>query len=179
MIPPLSLSALETGFKAYLDARFAADGVTVPTATAESVVEQAAPVVVCGLSADVLKINAPCVAVVARNAVTNTPGTYDRAGVSVSVVTPVSVPGIGTAAHAALAAIVAALFPARPRAGAPNEDVEAWEDLEAALSETVEAATGYQVGGWYVEAGQAAHSAERVSEAFVVFPGLVHGDLVA
>ncbi len=179
MILPLNPSRMEEGLKAYLDARFAADAVMVPQATAEAAVVSVTPSVITGVSLDKVEVSSPSVAVVASEAPADLPGVYgDKLAIQLAVVTPLAIPGITLEHHRALFDAVAACFPARPGASASQGDKDAWDALATSCSAKMVTAAGYEIHGWYAVAGRQAKTKDRVEQVLVLRPGLYHPDVV-
>lgn len=173
MITALDPTQFEAGLKAYLDARFEALEITVPTITGESAATLAAPQVYVGLSTEVVGISTVSVALRCAIPETEAAGWYSLDPMIV-VVTPLKIDGIDLSHHQAVYAAIAASFPARPRVGAPSGDLAAWEALHEELSDFLEEACGYQAGGWYARSSIYARRDDRIEQPFVVRIGAVH-----
>jgi hypothetical protein len=174
MINPLDPTAFETGLKAYLDARFAALDITVPTVTGEAAATLAAPQVYVGLSKELVSISTVTVALRASIGDTEAGGWYQIEPM-ITVVTPITVAGLEISHHQAVYAAIAQSFPARPMPGSV-EDIEDWEELHAELSEALEESCGYRAGGWFSRSSIYARREDRIEQPFVVRIGAVHAD---
>lgn len=175
MITALDPTKFEAGLKAYLDARFAALEVTVPTITGEAAATLAAPEVFVGLSTEIVGISTVSVALRCAISETEAGGWYTLDPMIV-VVTPLKIDGIDLSHHQAVYAAIAASFPARPRVGAPSEDAAAWQALHDDLSDALEAACGYKAGGWFARSSIYARRDDRIEQPFVVRIGAVHSE---
>ena len=176
MITALDPTRFETGLKAYLDARFADLEITVPTITGEADATLAAPAVHVGLSTEIVGISTVTVALRCSISETEAAGWYTLDPMIV-VVTPLKIAGLELAHHQAVYGAIADSFPARPRVGAPAEDLAAWEALHEELSDALEAACGYRAGGWFTRSSIYARRDDRIEQPFVVRIGAVHPEV--
>lgn len=176
MIPPLDPTKFEDGLKAYLDARFEAAEVEVPTVTGENTVTMGAPLVVPGLSTVPVGISTVSIAVKASIGETLAAGWYEVEPMIV-VVTPLKIDGITRAHHQAVYEAITDCFPGRPQPGAASEDIAAWEALHEELSDALEAACGYRAGGWFTRSSIYGVRGDRIEQPFVVRIGAVHGEV--
>jgi len=176
MITALNPTAFETGLKAYLDARFEADEVVVPTLTADTPGTPAAPQVLVGLSTEIVGISNITVALRSAIGQTEAAGWYTMEPIIV-VVTPLKLDGLTLEHHSAAYDALLAAFPERPRAGASSEDVAAWAALHEELSGHLQTACGYNAAGWVTRSSLYRKSENQIEQPLVIRLGVVHPDV--
>jgi len=176
MITALNPTAFEAGLKAYLDARFAAAGIVVPTLTAGTPGTPAAPRVLVGLSTEIVGISAITVALRSAIAQTEAEGWYTMEPIIV-VVTPLKLEGVTLAHHSAVYAALLAAFPARPHGNASGGDKTAWAALHTELSAYLLAACGYNAAGWITRSSIYRKTETQIEQPFVIRLGVVHPDV--
>ena len=169
MITALNPTAFEAGLKAYLDARFAADEVVVPTLTAGAPGTPAAPQVLVGIST---------ITVALRSAIgqTEAAGWYSMEPIIV-VVTPLKIDGLTLEHHSAVYDALLAAFPERPHGNASEEDKAAWAALHEELSECLNTACGYNAAGWITRSSLYRKSESQIEQPLVIRLGVVHPDV--
>lgn len=176
MITALDPTAFEAGLKAYLDARFLADEIVVPTLTAGAPGTPAAPAVLVGLSTEIVGVSTITVALRSAIAQTEAAGWYTMEPIIV-VVTPLKLDGVTIDHHRAVYAGLLAAFPERPRHNASSEDVAAWDALHGALSGHLNAACGYDAAGWVTRSSIYRKTESVIEQPLVIRLGVVHPDV--
>lgn len=176
MITALNPVAFEVGLKAYLDARFEADEVVVPTLTAGADGTPVAPEVLVGLSTEIVGISTITVALRSAVGQTEASGWYTMEPIIV-VVTPLKIDGLTLEHHNTVYDALLAAFPGRPRDGATEEDVEAWAALHEELSGHLETACGYNAAGWITRSSLYRKSENQIEQPLVIRLGVVHPDV--
>lgn len=176
MITALNPTAFEAGLKAYLDARFAAEEVVVPTLTAGAPGTPAAPQVLVGLSTEIVGISTITVALRSAIGQTEAAGWYTMEPIIV-VVTPLKIDGLTLEHHSAVYDALLAAFPERPHGNASEEDKAAWAALHEELSECLNTACGYNAAGWITRSSIYRKSESQIEQPLVIRLGVVHPDV--
>lgn len=176
MITALDPTAFEAGLKAYLDARFLADDIVVPTLTAGAPGTPAAPQVLVGLSTEIVGISTITVALRSAIGQTEAAGWYSMEPIIV-VVTPLKIDGLTLAHHSAVYAALLAAFPERPHGNASSDDIDAWAALHAELSGHLQTACGYNAAGWITRSSLYRRTESQIEQPLVIRLGVVHPDV--